>query len=265
VKQNKYDDPGFFAKYSSLPRSVGGLNNAGEWPAFQSLLADLGGKRVLDLGCGFGWHCRYARQQGAGFVLGVDLSERMLARARQHPPDSAVEYRRSAVEDLDFDAAEFDVVISSLVLHYVACLDVLCRKIFGWLRAGGRFVFSVEHPVFTASAAQQWCLDPAGEKLHWPVDNYHEQGPRRTQWLSEDVVKYHRTIASYVNTVIDSGFVITRLLEPRPTPEMLRERPEWNDERRRPMFVLIAAQKAVKITVTGGEGLSSDGVFGSPG
>lgn len=71
MKQNKYDDPDFFAKYSEMPRSVCGLESTGEWPAFRALLPDLGNKHLLDLGCGFGWHCRYARQQGARSAMGV--------------------------------------------------------------------------------------------------------------------------------------------------------------------------------------------------
>jgi hypothetical protein len=66
MKQNKYDDPEFFAKYSRMRRSIGGLNDAGEWHVFRALLPDLRNKRLLDLGCGYGWHCRYARQQQPG-------------------------------------------------------------------------------------------------------------------------------------------------------------------------------------------------------
>ena len=62
MKQNKYDDPGFFANYSQMARSIGGLDAAGEWPALHALLPKLHDKNVLDLGCGFGWHCRYARE-----------------------------------------------------------------------------------------------------------------------------------------------------------------------------------------------------------
>jgi SAM-dependent methyltransferase len=243
VKENKYDDPNFFAKYSDIARSIGGLKSAGEWSAFRTLLPDLSGKRLLDLGCGFGWHCRYAREQRARFVVGVDISEKMLARAKADTHDSTVEYRRCAIEDVDFHAEQFDVVISSLALHYVGPFDVVCRNVSRWLTAGGAFVFSVEHPIFTAIAAQQWCLGPAGERLHWPIDDYQQEGLRHTKWMSDDVVKYHRTTATYVNTVIHSGFQVTKLLEPLPTTEMLAEWPEWNDERRRPMFVLISAVK----------------------
>jgi SAM-dependent methyltransferase len=93
MKQNKYDEPEFFDKYSKMRRSVGGLDDASEWHAFRALLPDLHNKRLLDLGCGFGWHCRYARQQQARSVVGVDLSEKMLARANATVDDPGIEYR----------------------------------------------------------------------------------------------------------------------------------------------------------------------------
>ncbi|MDQ0875695.1 SAM-dependent methyltransferase [Paenibacillus sp. V4I3] len=73
MKQNKYDDLGFFEKYSEMPRSIGGLNAAGEWPVLRTMIPALRDKRVLDLGCGFGWHCQYAREQQARSVVGVVL------------------------------------------------------------------------------------------------------------------------------------------------------------------------------------------------
>ena len=83
MKENKYDDPRFFEQYSQMTRSRQGLQGAGEWRELQKLLPDFSGKRVLDLGCGYGWHCAYAAQKGAVSVLGVDLSEKMLQTARE--------------------------------------------------------------------------------------------------------------------------------------------------------------------------------------
>ncbi|UQZ87588.1 Malonyl-[acyl-carrier protein] O-methyltransferase [Paenibacillus konkukensis] len=243
MKQNKYDDLGFFEKYSQMPRSVGGLDAAGEWSTFRALIPDLRDKRVLDLGCGFGWHCRYAREHQARSVVGVDLSENMLERARTMTDDPHIEYRRLAIEDIDFGAGEFDVVISSLALHYVQDFDNICRKIYHCLAAGGSFVLSVEHPIFTALAAQDWYYGQQGEKLHWPVDDYHKEGPRQARFLEDDVIKYHRTVTSYINTLIESGFQITKLSELQPTQEMLDQNPAWQEEVRRPMFLLIAVVK----------------------
>jgi len=246
MRQNKYDDPAFFANYSQMARSIGGLEAAGEWPAFRQLLPALRDKNVLDFGCGFGWHCRYARQQQARSVVGVDLSEKMLARARGSTNDAAIEYRRLAIEDIDFSAGEFDVVLSSLALHYVEHFDLVCRKVHYCLVPGGIFVLSVEHPVFTARASQDWYYGQHGERLHWPVDHYQEEGLRQARFLDHEVVKYHRTVATYVNTLLDSGFTLTKLSEPQPTQELLDTHPAWQDETRRPMFLLIAAVKHEK-------------------
>jgi SAM-dependent methyltransferase len=243
VKQNKYDDPAFFANYSQMSRSIGGLDAAGEWPAFRALLPALRDKNVLDLGCGFGWHCRYAREQQARSVVGIDISEKMIARARESTSDSAIEYQRLAIEDIAFPAGACDVAISSLAFHYVERFDIVCRKVHHCLIPQGSFVFSVEHPIFTALAAQDWYYGQHGERLHWPVDHYQEEGLRHARFLDHDVIKYHRTIATYVNTLIEAGFTITQLCEPQPTPELLNQRPNWQDERRRPMFLLIAAVK----------------------
>jgi SAM-dependent methyltransferase len=246
MKQNKYDDPAFFANYSQMARSIGGLEAAGEWPAFRELLPELRDKRVLDLGCGFGWHCRYAREQQARSVVGVDISEKMLARARESTSDDAVEYRQLAIEDLDFPAGAFDVVLSSLAFHYVERFDIVCQKVHHCLVSGGSFVFSVEHPIFTALAAQDWYYGQHGERLHWPVDHYQDEGRRLARFLDHDVVKYHHTIATYLNTLLESGFAITKLSEPRPAQELLDAHPDWRDETRRPMFLLIAAIKYEK-------------------
>jgi SAM-dependent methyltransferase len=226
-----------------MPRSTGGLDNAAEWLVFRALPPDLRDKRLLDLGCGFGWQRRYARRQQARSVVGVDLSEKMLARARADTHDPGIDYRRSAIEDIDFDDGEFHVAISSLALHYVERFDLVCQKVYRCLAAAGVFVLAVEHPIFTALATQQWCLGPSGERLHWPVDDYQIEGPRHTQWLADDVVKYHRTVAAYVNALIGSGLRISRLLEPGPPPEMLAGQPSLKDECRRPPFLLIAAVK----------------------
>jgi SAM-dependent methyltransferase len=244
MKQNKYDDPLFFEKYGKMARSVGGLEAAGEWPAFRSLLPDMKNKRVLDLGCGFGWHCRYARESGAQHILGIDLSKNMLERARALTDDVSLEYRQSAIEDLQFAPGQFDAVISSLALHYVEYFDAVCQNVFRWLTERGTFVFSVEHPVFTSRAAQYWHLGPSGERLHWPVDDYYEEGIRHTHWLADDVVKYHRTVTSYVNGLIESGFQIAKIEEPTFTRESVEGHPESVDERRRPMFLLLSAVKS---------------------
>jgi 2-polyprenyl-3-methyl-5-hydroxy-6-metoxy-1,4-benzoquinol methylase len=98
VTQNIYDSPDFFAGYSQLPRSIEGLAGAPEWPALRALLPDLNGQKVVDLGCGYGWFCRWAVEQGAQSVLGLDVSQKMLERAVADGQDSRIDYRLADLE-----------------------------------------------------------------------------------------------------------------------------------------------------------------------
>jgi SAM-dependent methyltransferase len=242
--QNIYDDPDFFAGYAKLPRSEHGLAVVFEWPAFQRLLpASLKDSRVLDLGCGVGYFAREARRRGAREVIAVDISERMLDEARRRTSDPGIVYVRSGLEEFQTEAASFDLVVSTLALHYIADYPALVRRVAAWLRPGGRFAFSVEHPIFTAHGSAEWHKTADGTVLHWPVDRYRDEGERRTRWFVDGVVKYHRTIETYVTGLLDAGLRLVRLEEPEADPAALAEKPEWKEERRRPPFLLLAADR----------------------
>lgn len=242
MKENKYDEELFFEKYSKMERSQKGLQGAGEWSELKKILPDFRGRRVLDLGCGYGWHCKYAADNGALSVLGTDISRKMLEVAERKNSDSRIEYRRIAMEDLDFPAGAFDVVLSSLAFHYVRDFEPLIKNIAVWLRSGGELVFSVEHPVFTAYGTQDWYYGRNGEILHFPVDNYYYEGKREAIFLGEKVTKYHRTLTTYLETLLKNGFTLQHVIEPQP-PEEMMDLAGMKDEMRRPMMLLVSAKK----------------------
>jgi SAM-dependent methyltransferase len=242
MTQNIYDDEAFFEGYRRLPRSVEGLDAAPEWVALRALLPELGGRRLLDLGCGFGWFCRWARERGAASVLGVDVSERMLARAKAETHDAAISYVRADLERFAIPRGAFDLAYSALALHYVENLEALLAGVHSGLVPGGRLVFSVEHPIFTAPANPGWSVDAAGHAT-WPVDRYLDEGPRSTDWLARGVIKQHRTIGTYVNLLIRTGFAISHLDEWGPSEEQVASRPDWARERQRPPFLLVACSR----------------------
>lgn len=242
MTQNIYDDPEFFQGYSRLPRSTGGLDGAPEWPALRVLLPDLRGKRVLDLGFGFGWFCRWVREQGAMQVLGLDVSNRMLERARADTRDAAITYTPADLERLELPPASFDLVYSSLALHYIERLERLMAQVHRALTPGGSLVVSVEHPIYTAPAAPGWSTDASGRK-RWPVDGYLNEGPRSTDWLAKGVIKQHRTVGAYVNMLLGLGFSLAHLEEWGPTADQIAAQPRWAVERDRPMFLLLAARR----------------------
>ncbi|MBV8188356.1 MAG: class I SAM-dependent methyltransferase [Alphaproteobacteria bacterium] len=240
--QNIYDNDAFFAGYGKLRRSVEGLGGAPEWPTLRAMLPAMARLRVVDLGCGFGWFCRFAREAGASHVLGLDLSEKMLARAREASSDGAIVYRRADLEHLDMPPAAFDLAYSSLALHYIANLKGLLETVHRALVPGGRLVFSVEHPLYTAPTTPDWSADDRGHK-RWLLDRYLDEGERSTNWLAEGVIKQHRTIASYVNLLLELGFTMCRLEEWGPSEAEIANHPEWAVERDRPPFLLVSAAR----------------------
>ncbi|VIO75115.1 class I SAM-dependent methyltransferase [Bradyrhizobium ivorense] len=242
MAQNIYDDPGFFAGYSQLPRQVRGLVGAPEWPAIRAMLPDVAGKRVVDLGCGFGWAARWMREQGAFSVLGVDLSQNMIARAKEMTQDLAIAYEIADLETLELPEGAFDLAYSALAFHYIRDFDRLVGMLHRALRPESHLVFTIEHPVYMAAAHPRWGADQDGRKA-WPVNRYFIEGERRTEWYVQGVLKYHRTIGTTLNALMSAGFTLRHVEEFAPTPEQIAAMPELADELERPMMLLVSAQR----------------------
>lgn len=242
VSQNIYDDGGFFDGYSRLPRSQFGLDGAPEWPVIRELLPEVAGLDIVDLGCGFGWFARWARAHGASSVIGIDLSEKMLERARRDTNDPGISYQRQDLEHLVLPNASFDLAYSSLTLHYIVDLDGMLATVHRCLRPGGKFVATVEHPILLSPSHPDFIDAPHGGKV-WPLDRYLIEGERLVDWLADGVRKQHRTIEGYLAALRQAGFQLADLREWGPSPEQVAEHPEWADELHRPYFLLLSVQK----------------------
>lgn len=236
-----YDDPVFLAGYRKLRQQKQGLNDELEIPAMAALLPPVEGLRVVDLGCGEGsLAVRLAGGDtddlaGAAEVLAVDASASMLARAATHP---RVRYLRADLAEFDLPAACVELVVSSLTLHYVEDFDGLVRRVAAWLVPGGRFVFSVEHPVLTAPLVEG------------ALDDYADEGPRQRTWFVDGVVKYHRTLATVLATLPRYGFALQAVDEPLPTQAQVEAHPRLAIHRRRPPLLLVSALKVTPGEVT---------------
>ena len=226
-----------------MDRSVRGLDGAPEWPAMRALLPDLRDKRILDLGCGFGWFARWAMAQGAASVLGVDLSENMLARARAETADPAVRYVQADLETLDLPG-------KLSTSPTARSPSIMCEDFGRLVGAVSRALVSGGHFVFSDRASDLYGLDAArmADDRRWTDGSGRSiimriEGARTTDWLAKGVRKQHRTLATTLNALIDAGFAIRRVVEWSPTPEEVAARPSLADEARRPMMALVAAQK----------------------
>ena len=236
-----YDDESFFEAYGKMPRSSG-LQYAGEWHQFRDMIPDPSGKDVLDLGCGMGWHSRCLAERGAKSVLGIDISEKMLEKASEVNASDGVSYRLCSIEAFEYPEDSYDLVLSNLSLHYVKDLEDVYRKVYRTLRTGGTFLFNIEHPSFTAGVGQQWICDSEGNCLYWPVDDYYYPGPRKTDFLGFETEKQHHTLTQIIRPLLSMGFTLTDLQEAVPSDEMM-DLPGMKDEMRRPMMLLVRAEK----------------------
>lgn len=271
---NIYDNEEFFNAYAQMDRSKYGLEAAGEWHQLLPLFPDVKGKAVLDLGCGYGWHCRYAKQMGATEIVGIDSSENMLEEAVARSQDaeeqrqshnahgndvvsqrgamsehgvtntSGIRYLHCDIEDYDYPPSAYDLVISNLVLHYVKDLEAVFQKVWQTLKPGGCFLFNIEHPAFTAGINQDWIYDEDGKPRYWAIDNYYFSGERVTNFLGQKVVKRHRTLTQIVNPLLQMGFQLEALEEVTP-PESMMHIPGMKDELRRPMMLLVKCTKRI--------------------
>lgn len=240
--QNIYDNDVFFDGYKKLRDNPYSANIVEEKPALFSLAPDLSGKAVLDLGCGYGENCAEFKERDASTVLGVDLSEKMLAVAREEHPD--IEFVRADMSDLSFLKGSYDAVFSSLALHYIEDFAALAKDVYEHLNPGGYFIFSQEHPLTTAPiAGASWSRDEAGSVLHYNLTDYARCGKRSTKWIVDGVEKYHRTFSKIVNSLVDAGFAIEKMLEPIPTEETIERDPSWEKHLHKPNFLLIRAAK----------------------
>lgn len=242
MSNSLYDNPDFFQAYAQMTRSQFGLSGAGEWHQLQKLFPNLKGQKVLDLGCGYGWHCAYAAEQGAASVLGIDSSSRMIDEAIKRNTLPGITYAVCDLNSYHYPSETYDCVISNLVLHYIEDLGKIYRKVYQTLVPGGYFILNIEHPIFTAGVRQEWIRDSEGCALYWPVDDYLIPGARETAFVGKNVVKQHHTLTQILTGLLHAGFCLEAVEEPLP-PEEMMDLPGMEDELRRPMMLLIKAKK----------------------
>ncbi|MBX4271690.1 class I SAM-dependent methyltransferase [Clostridium estertheticum] len=242
--QNIYDNEVFFEGYRKLRDNKINYNNIQEKPAMQSLLPDMAGKTVLDLGCGFGENCVDFLNRGATRVVGVDISEKMLSIAKIDNAFENIEYIHLDMNDISTIEEKFDIVYSSLAFHYVKSFSKLLRYINYLLKDNGLLIYLQEHPLTTApKQGPIWTLDGNKKPLFYNLSDYMESGERSVKWFVEGVIKYHRPFSEIINTLIETGFKIEKMLEPLPDEEDLELIPNMEKDIHKPNFLLIKAVK----------------------
>ena len=128
----------------------------------------------------------------------------------------------------------------NLALHYIENIEFIFQRVHRTLRRAGRFLFNIDHPVFTAGVGQDWIYTDAGTPKYWPVDHNFIQGERHTRFLGCDVVKQHHTLTQILMGLLNNGFELSAVEEAEPPREMM-DLLGFKDELRRPMMLLVKA------------------------
>ncbi|MEO7908485.1 MAG: methyltransferase [Roseiflexaceae bacterium] len=231
-----YDDDAVFATYIARRQRSDSPNNTLEQPVILELAGDLAGRRVLDLGCGDAAFGRMVLAHGGSAYVGVEGSRNMAAVARETLAGTNGRVQHCTIEEWEAPKAAFDLAVARLSLHYLADLAPTFARVYQALAVGGRFVFSVEHPVIT-SCDRGW---PAGTlRQDWVVDDYFVTGARETMWMGGAVRKYHRTVEDYFHALQQAGFVVERLRESRPQRKQFADEQAYARRQRIPLFLFL--------------------------
>ena len=215
AKQNIYDNDAFFENFQSSRSKEVNFNDCIETPILFAMLPDLHGKAILDIGCGMGQHAKQYSEMGAGSVLGIDISEKMLEYAKARNSADNIIYQRMAMEDIGDIHQQFDLITSSLVFDYVEDFGGLMRKIHILMKDNAEFVFSMSHPIVTAwdGTYDRYTRTETGERLYANLRNYCKEGLRKVDWVVNGYECYHRTVSTLTNALISAGFTIEECQE----------------------------------------------------
>lgn len=210
-------------------------------PVQRSLVGDVKGKRLLDVGCGAGYFSRLMADAGAD-VTGIDISPRMIEHARA--AGGEISYQAVDAELLadHFPAQSFDVATSCIALQDMSDPAKALRAIHAVLKPGGQFVASIEHP-FGSMPVRYWARGAAGTKLHLCVDRYFDRGTRTFTWekwpTQFTTSAHHAPLEDWFSWIIDAGFSVRGFREPVPTPEAAYAHPPLSGALRMPYFAIF--------------------------
>ena len=246
-QQNIYDNEEFFNSYQEMRQSttVPNANDLIEIPQLFELIGDVKGKTILDLGCGSGGHDRKLIELGAKSVLGIDLSHNMINEAIKNNNSDKIEYKVMSMCDIDKLDRKFDLVVSSLAIHYIEDYDGLCKKVYDILNPGGEFIFSNSHPNDTApiltNLEHRWVM--LNDKKYFLLSDYNNEGKRSNFWYIDGVENYHRNMSTLVNGLLKANFRLEKMQESYASEEAIRLRPKYIEQKDHSYYVYFKAKK----------------------
>ena len=242
---NVYDREGFYNEYKKMRDGKINANELIEIPTIKSMLPDLKGKTIIDLGCGNGNMSRYFVENGASKVYALDVSNNMIEEAKLNNNLKEITYLTMPLEELDKIDEKFDIAFSSLAFHYIEDFSKLIKDIYNLLNDKGMLIFSQEHPLNTASILDEQTEKyiEINKKRYYLISDYNNNSKREIIWNNDKVIKYHRNFSLTINTIINKGFNLLQIKESKPNDEIIKIVDKYKYQNDRPYFLFVKAQK----------------------
>lgn len=244
--QNVYDNSTFYKEYKEMRETNINANELIEIPIMKTLLPDLKGKKILDLGCGNGSMSKYFIEQGASYVLALDISKNMIEEARVKNTHKNITYEVMGMEQISKTKEKFDLVFSSLAFHYIEDFDKLTKDINNLLNKDGILLYSQEHPTVLCSKLEPG-IDKRIEinnKRYYLFSDYNLNGKREILWNNTNVTKYHRNFETIINTLIKNNLSILEIKESYASEEAIKLVDKYKYQIDRSYFLFVKAQKS---------------------
>lgn len=243
-QQNIYDNQEFFEGYQSLRDDLS-ANELIEIPQLFELIGNVEDLSILDLGCGAGKHDRKLIEKGARKVVGIDLSKNMINEAIKNTDSDKIEYKVMSMQDIDKLEEKFDLVVSSLAIHYIEDYDGLCKKVYDLLVDGGEFIFSYGHLMDSCAILDNYSNNYVmlNNKKYFLISDYNNEGKRVSHWFVDGVETYHRNMSHLVNGLLNAGFRLERMEESNVNDEIIKLKPKYKEQQDHSYYVYFKCKK----------------------
>jgi len=237
---NPHKDTIALESYNKMAQYYGEFVDTKPWnayyerPATLSLLPDVKNKKILDLGCAGGWFTNYLLEKDAD-VIAIDVNKNMVEKTKERVNNKCPVIQADINNGFDFiENCTFDIVLASLVLHYINNLEKAFSEINRILKINGLLIFSTHHPLM--------------EFVHFQRENYMDKELLNDEWDMDGkrikIQFYRRPLSKLLQPLINNGFYIENILEPEPTEEFKKQLPDaYEKVIKRPNFLVVKAKK----------------------
>lgn len=224
-------------------------------PAFLEMLPEIGGLEGLDIGCGEGHNTRLLVERGARMTA-IDISEVFIQLAAEvEPEQGGIRYSTASAVELPFPGETFDFATGFMSFMDIPETTRVIQEAARVLKPGGFLQFSISHPCYDTPYRVKK-RNPDGSTLAYEIGDYfrnlqgelieiNKPGSRAFEdgYPSFTIPRFTRTLSQWLNGLIEAGFAIEKVSEPRPSDTMAREHPDVQDAQVVAYFLHLRVRK----------------------